>query len=970
MSSKPIKIYYQNTRGLRQKIIRGLKNGFTLADYDCVSLTETWLNANINSAELFDDSYNVFRADRSVEKYNILRTNRPNLTPDDDVTGGGSLIALKKNISASRMLDWEKEVHFDNVWLKLNTHGNSKIFINTIYIPGWAKFEHVNQYLEQLFDIINVREPNARFILLGDFNIPNIEWYQSGNRCLPIRYEGRLANELINTMTSTNTAQRNIIKNNFGKILDLVISNFNVSVSNATALVKVDIFHPPLRLQLDRSDIKYMTSTKTTKYNFFKANYFNLNREISAIKWENELNDTTIESSVDRFYTIINKLIKMNTPLIKPKNDEFPKWYSRDLIRMIKEKEFYRKKMVKPGGEIYIQLFSNKRREIKREKKNCIGAYENSIENLIKTNPKSFFAYTKAQKQSNNVPSTIFYGNKKAENMKESSELYAEYFSSVYVNNTNNFQVGDITNARNYFEINTHKIEEVIKRMDANKINSPDGIPMVFYKNTIESITKPLLLLFKKSLTEMNYPSKWKMSFITPILKSGDISNVENYRPVSILPAISKIFDKLIFLHLLNKVKHLLAHQQHGFTMGKSTITNLLEFTNYVANKMMKGGQIDTIYMDLAKAFDRIDHEILLKKLSRFPLDPCVIELIKSYLSNRTQIVCIGGEKSSPITPKSSVPQGSILSPLLFALFINDLPALIKTQILLFADDLKLFTQIKSLDDVRQLQMDINIISNWCRQNNLQLNIQKCFVMSFTRRNQATFQHFNYNINNIPLSRVETMKDLGVIFDSKLSFDAHINNAVTKAYKTLGFISRSLSKFKNTETYKILYFTYVRSHLEYCSSVWSPYYDNKIGAIERVQRRFTRSIYRKFRYPEEKHYCMRNIRLSILSLEDRRTIADEMILYKIYSLRLNTTLNHELQLNLPRRTTRFNNNIFYLPFVTTNVEYNAPMIRLQRQHDTIFHSLSLNEPNLEAYKRYVHNEMKTIQTVFDYSFER
>lgn len=146
-----------------------------------------------------------------------------------------------------RMSQWENEVPFDNVWLKLNTHGNNKIFISTIYIPGWAKYEHVNQYFEQLFDIVNVREPYSRFILLGDFNLACIEWFHNGNYCIPIRHDSRLANDLVNIMSSTNLAQRNIVKNKFNKILDLVIANINVNVFRATGLIKEDDYHPPLQ---------------------------------------------------------------------------------------------------------------------------------------------------------------------------------------------------------------------------------------------------------------------------------------------------------------------------------------------------------------------------------------------------------------------------------------------------------------------------------------------------------------------------------------------------------------------------------------------------------------------------------------------------------------------------------------------------------------------------------------------------
>lgn len=210
-------------------------------------------------------------------------------------------------------------------------------------------------------------------------------------------------------------------------------------------------------------------------------------------------------------------------------------------------------------------------------------------------------------------------------------------------------------------------------------------------------------------MKEIIYPDEFKDSSISPIHKAGDIDNVENYRPVSIISAVAKIV-KLLHRHLLSKTSHLISACQHGFTAGKSTTTNLLELVDHVANNMMRGGQVDAIFFDLAKAFDKMDHNILLRKLRTIGLSSCLIKLLKSYLTNRKQFVCVYGEKSECITPNSSVPQGSIVSPLLFALFINDLPPLIKSKILLFADDLKIFIKINNLEDALQLQRDTNTI--------------------------------------------------------------------------------------------------------------------------------------------------------------------------------------------------------------------------------------------------------------------
>lgn len=299
--------YIQNTRGLRGKIKEGFKNNFILANHDFISLTETWLNDTHSSSELFDDTYNTFRADRNVHNYNILRANRPDLPPETNVMGGGCLIALKNEYSALRMTKWEDEIPFDNVWLKLNTSGNSKIYLHTIYLPGWASFEHYNMYFEQLHDIINIRDPYARFVLLGDFNIPSIKWFPSGNHCIPLSCEGRIAVEFINTITNTNLKQSNTAVSHNNNTLDLVLSNIPISVKCTDALVRVDQHHPPLIVEFSRSDIKFLAAKKTAKFNYFKANYNEINNDLTLIDWNNELNDSDIDVVVDKFYYTIQQ---------------------------------------------------------------------------------------------------------------------------------------------------------------------------------------------------------------------------------------------------------------------------------------------------------------------------------------------------------------------------------------------------------------------------------------------------------------------------------------------------------------------------------------------------------------------------------------------------------------------------------------------------------------------------------------
>lgn len=215
-----------------------------------------------------------------------------------------------------------------------------------------------------------------------------------------------------------------------------------------------------------------------------------------------------------------------------------------------------------------------------------------------------------------------------------------------------------------------------------------------------------------------------------------------------------------------------------------------------------------------------------------------------------------------------------------------------------------------------------------------------------------------YTINEITLPKVSICKDLGVTFDSKLSFETHYKNISTRAYK-LGFISRSLNKFRLLSTYSTLYNTYVRSIIEYCSTIWNPHYGIYIHEIERIQKRFTRMIFRKFHYPYEP-YKSRLLRLEMNSLENRRLMLDEIVLYKINAGSLVTPLKDTLSYYNINRVTR-QNQTFYLPPVTTNIEFFAPMLRLQRQHNDSFNNVQLDDPSLNAFKRYIKYEIKIIE---------
>lgn len=203
-------------------------------------------------------------------------------------------------------------------------------------------------------------------------------------------------------------------------------------INRADNIIKEDDYHPSLKFFIEKTDIKFLNSKKTQKFNFFKANYDNINNDLSSIDWSHELNSPDINQAVDTFYSIIHDIISSHVPLIKPRSDKYPKWFSYSLIKLIETKEYYRNHMNGPKKDLFTKLFAEKRKEIKHEKKICLKKYENHIEDLIPKNTKSFFAFTKAHKQSNKLPITMFYKDTHSDNLKLTSDLFSKYFSSVY----------------------------------------------------------------------------------------------------------------------------------------------------------------------------------------------------------------------------------------------------------------------------------------------------------------------------------------------------------------------------------------------------------------------------------------------------------------------------------------------------------------------------------------------------------
>jgi hypothetical protein len=415
-----------------------------------------------------------------------------------------------------------------------------------------------------------------------------------------------------------------------------------------------------------------------------------------------------------------------------------------------------------------------------------------------------------------------------------------------------------------------------------------------------------LHFLYNLILTTSVYPCLWKVGKICPIFKSGKKNIISNYRPVTILPHISKVFESIIYSYIYTNVQNVISEHQHGFFRGRSTSTNLSCISHFISAALDKNTQVDVIYTDFSKAFDRIDHNILLNKLRYFGFSDSLLNLFESYLLDRFCYVNVLGFYSARLVVNSGVPQGSNLGPLLFLLFINDIVEIFSLNVLLFADDVKLYSTIRDISDCMRLQSNVDVLYGWCRSNGLPLNRDKCYILSFSRKTKPLM--FDYRIGNASLTRCFTFKDLGVTFDAQFTFNEYVDIIVASSVKTLGFIFRSCKRFRSESCLRALYFTLVRSKLEYCSIVWSPIYRRGVDALESVQRKFAKYLLFKLiaefpprSTPNSVLYDMANLR----SLSMRRNDSFLIFLYKIIHGIINSPfLLSQIYFNVPRANLR------------------------------------------------------------------
>ena len=859
-------------------------------DYDIIAVTETWLNQSILDSEILDKGYIIFRRDR-LEK-----------------VGGGVLLAIKNNIPLARRRDLENNLEM--LCVELNLIGSPKIFVSVFYRPPNNKQEFTQPFLNFLQSISRFSKSHA--IVLGDFNFPNIQWVTN---CGFVQSDTSDEYAFSEGLKENSFFQLNNIPTHFtenkGTVLDLVITNDPERVTNITTLppesAGIHTDHHLLEFDLVH---QYHRAKKPTRF-VYKFKDCDLNKLKNSINQSPTLlscSDTTdIDTAWKTWKSELTRIIDAHVPKVKARSSESPPWIDGEVMHLLKRKETARR-AAKRSARASSSLW-DKFKQLRKESKHLIDIkykeYTKTLGDNIKNNPKRFWSYFRSKTKTDSIPAKVSYNNSSFTSDFDKAEAFNKFFFSTFNNDDDDLptssSIANQTSLLDNIILTELEVLEALQRIDHHKAPGPDKIPSYILKECADELTSSLCKLFNLSLSLGLVPEEWKVSYVVPVFKKGNKEDVSNYRPISLLCVVSKVLERCVLNHVKTHLDDSFSDCQHGFLSGRSTVTQLLSFYHGVGKTLDKGMQTDIIYLDLAKAFDSVSHRRLIFKLSHYGISDSVIRWFESYLKDRSQCCIVHGSASDSLPVLSGVPQGSILGPILFILYINDLPSIVDNTLVLFADDSKCSKAITSPEDCTSLQEDLNNVHSWSQDWKLRFNFSKCEVLSVTRnKNPVTY---NYSLGTDNLAQVLSQKDLGVTITNNLKWDTHINNTISKCYRMLGFLRRHSPSSFDPATRKTLYLAYVRSNLDYASELWAPQSIGNISKVESIQRRATKYIL-KLKYDDPLSYRDRLHKLNLLPLSYQHELKDIIFYFKCRLGLVNIPVHQYFLNKVPGRTTR------------------------------------------------------------------
>ncbi len=847
--------------------------------YDCIFVTETWIYKAVTNGLLDkQQQYTVFRKDRC------------------SIRGGGVCVFIANRLNCSEITladdDNFAEEAVDMLILDLVCRPNNYRFMLVYRRPlnNIGSSIAADKLCRIMCRHLNRTGPT---FMLGDLNCPGIDW--------SFRNTPSEAHELsIHNFCESNAFHQCVTETTrVDHILDIVCTDepllvSSISVQPPFANSDHDSVDFELLLRCDAGanpDMQGDGSRGTERrYLWKQGDYERMSEHLSAVNWQElftyNLTPDTIWSA---FCQRLDDAIELFVPSVELRQRKKAniRRYPRHIRRLLEHKTVLWRayKANRSDGLAkakYVQTTS--------ECKEAIKKHEAYLENKVidSGNTGAFYKHVNRKlSHRSNIGSLRTSSGGMATTDAEKAEVLNKFFSSVCTQDNGNIPHFVTKTAAGDDGMNSIKFDEAKLLASARRIKTksaassgPDGYSVHFLKQTICSLASPLSQMFNAFMSVGKMPSSWKTAHVTPLYKKGPSSDPGNYRPISQTSNFCKLMERVIVADVTTYMqeKRLISKQQHGFLNRRSTTTNLLEslsdWTLTVDNKQTQS----IIYVDFAKAFDSVSSPKLLTKLEAYGINGDLLHLIGDFMTNRVQQTRVGQSLSSRCSLNSGVVQGSCLGPLLFLLFINDLPEIFDSQVTpkLYADDLKLYASIQSDCDNKRLQENIDRLAEWARTWQLTISIKKCQTLHISRKRPDNDLTSSFHIDSAKLPNVDNVLDLGVTIDRDLKFSIHVNNIAHKATVKCRLISKSFVS-RHMPTLVKAYKVYVRPILEYCSPVWSPHLAKDIERIESVQRHFTKWLpgLRGMSYSE------RLAATELERLDVRRLRTDLIMTYKI-----------------------------------------------------------------------------------------
>ena len=832
------------------------------------ALTETWLNESHLDAETHIEGYVLLRSDRIRKKATHGRSS------------GGVAVFVREDYA----LTAETIFSYSNgVIESLGVHITelNLVFIVTYRSPDSAR--HSSTAKEFATFLVELKKtlralptPTPDVILTGDYNLPHADWFTG--ECSPgaCKDEQNMVRSLYDvTLEYFLTQQIDQPTHKNGNVIDLLFTNNSYLIHNLCVIPSSKSDHYRIDLtaryksasEYSKEDTQHHTeddeATGFNRLNFFDEtiDWKSLDEELNNYNWSSEFRGMDAAGMMERFTTVCLSIAeKWVPPRRHPRHSTTkPQKVPRHRRILMRNRTKLNKRFLAAKSEAnrqsILQKLINIEKELSKSHENKRELEEKRAIEKIKINPKFFFAFGRRfSKIKIGVGPLIDSAKKLVSAPLEMAEILSNQYSSVFstpqhMDISPHILFPDVDDApQDICDIifSDWELANAMQELSSNAAPGPDGFPAILLKRCSEALSPPLATIWRKSVSTGEIPEVCKSATIAPIHKGKSRAVPKNYRPVALTSHLIKVFEKVVRKNIVQFMKdnNLFNNSQHGFLGGRSCLSQLLIHFDRITYELEHGKGVDVIYLDFAKAFDKVDHGITLNKLASTGIKGKLGRWLYAFLTNRTQSVLVEGRKSQPKPVISGVPQGSVLGPLLFLVLIGDIDSNVASSFLSsFADDTRVGKGITSEADMGLLQSDLNSIYKWSAENNMMFNSEKFELVRYKSKDTKTLQSTTSYTNDdgSTITEQDHVRDLGIIMSNDATFTKHIEDKCSAMKSKVAWILRTF-KSRAQLPMLTLWKTQVLCHLDYCSQLWSPNRTGSIQALELLQKSFFNKI--------------------------------------------------------------------------------------------------------------------------------